>query len=231
VQNGVPLEQVVQTKLHPPRLRDEIIVRRPLLQRLHDTLLTHRVTVISAPAGYGKTSLLGGLAQQYPELPLAWLSLDALDNDSTSFLATMIAALQQIEPAFGAGALAQLTTIARPPVEPRRVVGALINDVLQTIPRPFVVVLDDLHEISAAPIHEALDYLLEHLPPQMHVAIAARHAPPLALPRLRARGHLAEFHLDDLRFTPAETAALLNERYRLDLSAEQLSALQTQSEG
>jgi LuxR family transcriptional regulator, maltose regulon positive regulatory protein len=223
--------EVVQTKLQPPRLREDTIVRRTLLQRLHQAVTSHRLTLISAPAGYGKTTLLVGLSHAYPELRLAWLSLDAFDNDPASFLAALVAALQQIEPECGRSALAQLPNESATGPATRRMIGGLINDVLQTIHQPFVVVLDDLHEITTAELYLALDYLLDHLPPHMHLAIAARHAPALALARLRARGQLAEIQLDDLRFTELETAALLNEQLRLELSSEQISALQARTEG
>ncbi len=179
---------VVQTKLQPPRPRDDLVVRQPLLHRLYQAIITHRLTLIAAPPGYGKTTLLAGVRHVYPDLPVAWLSLDASDNDAASFVAALIAALQQIEPACCGTVLPLLPNLSAPNADLRRVVGVVINDVLRTIPRSFAVVLDDLHEIDAPEIHAALDYLLERLPPQMHLVIATRYAPPLALARLRARG-------------------------------------------
>ncbi|MCB9078016.1 MAG: hypothetical protein H6631_10525 [Anaerolineaceae bacterium] len=240
-----PLEQpgwVAQTKLQPPRLRPDLIPRPRLRQTLIEAVRAHPLTLVSAPAGYGKTTLLaeGGLAlanepAAFSAAPqkfqLAWLSLDAEDNDPIGFLSALIAALQRLNPMCGTATQTLLTGLAQPAVEIRRVMGVLINDILAALPRPFVLILDDLHTLTDPAVYQGLDYLLERLPPPMRVVIGARHDPPLALARLRARGELAELRLAELRFTLAETTALLNERLRLSLSAADLLTLHHRAEG
>ncbi len=166
---------------------------------------------------------------------VAWLALDQDDNDLTRFLTALIASLQRLNPACGAAVTARLNASPASPsdasAQARRVVSALVNDILETLPDPFVLILDDLHYISAATIYVALDYALERLPPQMRMIVAARHDPPLALARLRARGQLAELRLPDLRFTLEETSSLVNDRLRLALADADLGQLQSRTEG
>jgi len=240
---------LVQTKLHPPLLREDVIPRSRLLDALHDALTSYPLTLISAPAGYGKTTLLAaycaeerrskGAEEMFPLTPpppcspaqVAWLSLDEEDNDPVRFLAYLIAALQHLNPACGTTAQAVLTSLPNPGVEARHIIGVLINDVLETLPDPFALILDDLHLISEPTVFVALDYLLERLPQQMHLAMGPRRDPPLALARLRARGQMVELRLADLRFTPNETTFFLNEKLGLDLSPDDLEALQERTEG
>ena len=162
------------------------------------------------------------------ERPAAWLSLDEGDNDPTRFLTYLVAALQTIAPTIGEGVLGALQSPQPPPTE--AILTALLND-LTTISDHFVLVLDDYHVLDAKPIDHALTFLLEHLPPQMHLVIATREDPPLPLARLRARGHLTELRAADLRFTPSEAAAFLNQVMGLNLSAEDIAALETRTEG
>jgi LuxR family maltose regulon positive regulatory protein len=159
---------------------------------------------------------------------MAWLTLDEEDNDPALFLAYLIAALQRLNPA--CGTIAQ-TILSNPGIGMRQVIGVLINDVLETLPDPFVLILDDLHLITEPAVFVALDYLLERLPPQMHLAVGTRHDPPLTLARLRARGQVAELRLADLRFTLDETTQFLNEKLRLDLSPADLAVLHDRTEG
>ena len=222
---------IVQTKLRPPRLRQDLVPRSLLLEGLHETISSRQLTLVSAPAGYGKTTLLASLSQAYPDLPVAWLSVDQEDNDATGFLSALIAALKRLNPACGLGAQAVLANLTNPAAEIRRVVGALINDTLETLPLPFLLVLDDLHTISELAVYQALDYLLDHMPPHMRLAVGTRRDPPLALARLRSRGELAELRLAELRFTLDEATALLNERLGLDLSAADLATLHARTEG
>ena len=159
---------------------------------------------------------------------LAWLSLDEGDNDPARFLTYLVAALQTIAANIGAGVLATLQSPQPPPTE--SILTALLNEIT-TIPDNFVLVLDDYHVIDSKPVDEALTFLLEHLPPQMHLVIATREDPHLPLARLRARGQLTELRAADLRFTPSEAAEFLNQVMGLNLSAEDIAALETRTEG
>ncbi len=163
-------------------------------------------------------------------LAMAWLSLDEGDNDPARFLTYLIAALpdEGTETSIGKGALSMLQSPQPPPAE--AVLTSLINEIA-AIPDRIILVLDDYHLIEAQPIHDALTFLLEHLPPQMHLVIATREDPHLPLARLRARGQLTELRAADLRFTSSEAAEFLNQVMGLDLSAEDIAALETRTEG
>ena len=222
---------LVETRLHPPALQGDLIPRPRLLTQLHGAVTSRRLSIVSAPAGYGKTSLLTDLCHLHPDLSVAWLGLEEEDSDPSRFLTVLVAALQRLNPACGTAALTLLANLPSPGAEVRRVVAVLINDLRETLPDPFVLVLDDLHLISEPIDYLALDYLLEHLPSQMHLAVATRHDPPLALARLRARGYLAEFRLPDLRFNLEEVAAFCDRKPDLALSPDDVSALQSHTEG
>ena len=159
---------------------------------------------------------------------VAWLSLDEGDNDPTRFLTYLVAALQTIVANIGAGVLGALQSPQPPPIE--SILTALLNEIT-TIPDNFILVLDDYHIIDSKPVDNALTFLLEHLPPQMHLVIATREDPHLPLARLRARGQLTELRAADLRFTPSEAAEFLNQVMGLNLSAEDIAALETRTEG
>ncbi len=165
-----------------------------------------RLTLISAPAGFGKTTLLSEWIP-HSERCVPWLSLDANDNDPARFWAYVIAALQMLQPDLGASALALLEAPQPPPIE--SILTLLLNDVA-AFPDRFVLVLDDYHLVETPAIHAALTFLLDHLPPQMHVMITSRSDPPLPLARWRVRRQLTEIRAADLRFTPDEAAAFLN---------------------
>jgi LuxR family maltose regulon positive regulatory protein len=217
---------ILATKLYIPRLRPNVVSRPRLLERLNEGL--HRkLTLISAPAGFGKTTLLGAWVALI-ERPVAWLSLDEGENDPAPFLTYFVAALQTIAATIGEGVLSALQSPQPPP--PEAILTALLND-LTTIQDPFVLVLDDYHMIAAKAVDQALTYLVEHLPPQMHLVIATREDPALPLARLRARGHLTEVRAADLRFTPSEAAAFLTQGMGLKLSAEDIAALERRTEG
>jgi len=227
-----PPDWLIQTKLQIPPPRSDVIHRPRLLASLREGLTSHCLTLLSAPAGYGKTTLLAStLHSPLSTLPVAWLALDKEDNDPVIFLAYLVAALQRLNPTYGITTQTLLTDLPNPGAQARRIVGALINDILKNLPDPFALALDDLHLITEPSIYAALDYLLERMPPQMRLAVGTRHDPPLALARLRARGQLAELRLSDLRFTPDETATFLNKTLRLDLSPADLTALQSRTEG
>jgi len=186
-----------------------------------------KLTLISAPAGFGKTTLIsewiaGG------ERPFAWLSLDERDGDLTRFWTYFIAAGQTVTPTFGTKALGMLESPQPAPAE--SILTVLLNEIA-ALPEKFALVLDDYHVLEAPPVDEALAFLLEHLPPQLHLVITTREDPPLPLPRLRARGRLTELRAADLRFTAEETAVFLNKVTGLDFSTIELSALARRTEG
>lgn len=210
----------------PPQTRPKVVSRPRLIKRLNEGL-HHKLTLVSAPAGFGKTTLVSQWVAQ-ADRPAAWLSLDGGDNDPTRFLAYLVAALQTITPRIGAGLLAVLQSTQPPPIE--TMLTALLNEIT-TIPDDFLLVLDDYHLINAPSIHHALTFLLEHLPPRMHLVIATREDPPLPLARLRVRGQLTELHIAELRFIPAEAAEFLNRVIGLKLSADDIAALETRTEG
>ena len=221
-------EPLLLTKLYVPPPRPKIVLRPRLIERLNEGLSAGRkLTLISAPAGFGKTTLVSEWVAGC-ERPVAWLSLDEGDNDPTRFLTYLVAALQTIAANIGEGVLGMLQSPQPPPIE--SILTALLNEIT-TIPDNFVLVLDDYHVIDSKPVDEALTFLLEHLPPQMHLVIATREDPPLPLARLRARGQLTELRAADLRFTPAEAAEFLNQVMGLNLSAEDIAALETRTEG
>jgi LuxR family maltose regulon positive regulatory protein len=230
---------ILTNKLYPPPTRptSSVVPRPRLIERLNEGLhRTPGVTLISAPAGFGKTTLVSDWLQQSdPRLRTAWLSLDDGDNDPTRFLTYFIAALQQLDPHIGQTAqrLLHATQPQPPPIE--TLMTALINDIsAMSAGDQRIIVLDDYHVIKDKPIDEALTFWLDHLPPPpggVHLVIATRDDPHLPLARLRARGQLTELRATDLRFTSSEAAEFLNQVMDLDLSAEDIAALETRTEG
>ena len=217
---------ILATKLYVPPSQPGIVPRPRLIGRLNDGLRC-RLILISAPAGFGKTTLLGEWIAGCGR-PAAWLSLDEGDSDPTRFLAYLVAALQTIEADIGEGVLGALQSPQPPPTE--SILTALLNEIA-AVEDEFVLVLDDYHVIDARPIDDALAFLLEHLPPGMHLVIATREDPHLPLARLRARGQLAELRATDLRFNSSEAAAFLGEVMGLSLSVEDITVLETRTEG
>jgi LuxR family transcriptional regulator, maltose regulon positive regulatory protein len=225
-----------------------------LIERLNEGLSSGRkLTIISASAGFGKTTLVSEWVACCGR-PVAWLSLDEGDNDPTRFLTYLVAALQTIAQRsprrgskvegvvtkLGEGVLGALQSPQPPPIE--SILTALINEITIIPDNPstrpfgqsgqrFIFVLDDYHIIDSKPVDNALAFLLEHLPPQMHLVITTREDPPLPLARLRARNQLTELRADDLRFTPLESAEFLNQMMGLNLSAEDIAALEARTEG
>jgi LuxR family maltose regulon positive regulatory protein len=195
--------------------------------------LGRKLTLVSAPAGFGKTTLVaewldnlkaaGGAGR-----PFTWLSLDENDNDPARFVTYLLAALQNVAPEIGQAAQAMLQAPQPPP--PQSWLTSLINDIAAT-PQPFVLVLDDYHLIHTLAIHQQLAFLLEHQPPQIHLAIVTREDPPLPLARWRARGQTVEIRQADLRFTERETVDFMRQAMQLDLSAADVAALQRRTEG
>jgi len=217
---------ILATKLSIPRLRPNVVSRPRLLERLNEGLHC-KLILISAPAGFGKTTLVSEWVAGC-QRPAAWLSLDEGDNDPTRFLTYLVAALQTIAATIGEGVLGVLHSPQPSPTA--SILTALLND-LTTISDHFVLVLDDYHVLDAKPIDHALTFLLDHLPPHMHLVIATREDPPLPLARLRVGGHLIELRAVDLRFTPSEAAAFLNQVMGLNLEAPDIAALETRTEG
>src|SRR5215472_2981571 len=220
---GFPL---LATKLHCPLPRASLVSRPHLTARLVQGA-AGPLTLISAPAGFGKTTLL---AQWLSEstTPVAWLALDKEENDPARFLRYLVAAVQTLVPTIGTGVVGVLQSRQPPPIAALLV--TLLNT-LSTAPTPFVLVLDDYHLIEAQAVDQALTYLIEHLPPQVHLVLATRQDPQLPLARLRARGQMTELRAADLRFTPAEAAAFLTQVIGLHLSAEDITALDARTEG
>jgi LuxR family maltose regulon positive regulatory protein len=223
---------LLTTKLFMPPVGPRLVPRPHLIQQLEEGLhLGHRMTLVSAPAGFGKTTLLSDWLRQ-TDRAVAWLSLDEGDNDPTRFLAYLIAALQKIDPMLGQTAQAMLQA-PRSASQPEPLLTTLINDIVAAA-ELFIFVLDDYHVIEASPIHKAVSFLLDHLPPferGMHLVIATRADPPLPLARLRGRGQLTELHAAELRFTSNEATAYFNETMALALSAEHIAALEQRTEG
>jgi len=217
---------LLATKLFIPPPRTSIVSRPRLIERINEGM-QGKLTLISAPAGFGKTALVSEWITSCGQ-PVAWLSLDEGDNDLKRFLAYLIAALRTIMQNIGEGALSLLDAAPLPEIEP--ILTSLLNEIA-LIPDHFILVLDDYHLLESKQVDEALIFLVEHLPLQMHLIIATREDPPLPLPRLRARGQLTELRAADLRFTPAEAADFLNRVMGLSLSAENIAALETRTEG
>lgn len=235
---------LLSTKLYVPRARQKMVLRPRLLERMNAGLrsadggFTRKLTLLSAPAGYGKTTLATGwlaeLSAQEPAPQLAWLSLEENDNNVIRFLSYLVAALQQINPAIGAELQPLLQTESDVPVEP--LLTALVNDIAECGANSvsgagFFLVLDDYHFITDFRIHEALDFLIDHIPPCMHLVILSRIDPPIPLGRLRVLRAMAELRQADLQFNVEEATTFLNNLMRLDLSAEDVAALEAQTEG
>ncbi len=220
---------VLATKLYIPPPPPKVVLRPRLVERLNEGL--HRkLTLVSAPAGFGKTTLISewvaGL--QASDRQVAWLSLDEGDSDPTRFISYLVAALRTIAPNISEGVVVALQSPQPPPAE--AVLTALLNEIA-TIPDNFVLILDDYHVIDARAVDDALTFLLEHLPPQGHLVITTREDPQLPLARFRARDQLTELRATNLRFTPDEAATFLNRVIGPGLAAVDVTALETRTEG
>src|ERR671910_88561 len=223
-------DALVTTKVRVPRTRPELVPR----PRLREALVRNegrRLTLVSAPAGFGKTTLLSEWLEESSEdgRPVAWLSLEEADNDPARFLAYLVSALQSaLGEGIGEGVQASLRLPEFPPVE--AVVGVLINE-LSDVRDEVTIVLDDYHVIHSGPIHEATSFLLEHLPENVHLVISSRADPPLPLAKLRARDQVTEIRAAELRFTTEEATAFLKGVMGLTLSAADVATLEEVTEG
>jgi len=217
---------VLETKLYIPQPRPKLVPRPNLIARLNDGIQS-KLTLISAPAGFGKTTLLIDWINQ-TEIQVSWISLDAEDGNSLRFLTYLVSAIHKIHPAVGVEAISSLHSSQ--PLQIEAVLTNLINEIA-SIPNSFVIVLDDYHLIDEKQIHDIIEFLLDHLPQNMHVVIATRSDPPLSLARLRSRNHLSEFRASDLNFHTDETTDFLNRVMTLDLSKESIAVLESRTEG
>jgi LuxR family maltose regulon positive regulatory protein len=219
-------DELLATKVNLPRTRPDRLARSRLVQRL-DEGMGQPLVLVCTPAGFGKTTLLADWAAD-ATLPVGWLSLDPDDNEPMRFWRYVVAALDRVVGGLGE----QIVPLLGPGsgTSTHGVVTALINR-LQTQPDELALVLDDYHLIDEPAIHDSLGFLLSHLPPRLHLAIASRSDPPLPVARLRASGQLAELRAADLRFTPQEAAAFLREVWKLDLPPEAVAALEARTEG
>ena len=238
---------LLSTKLYLPSPRQELVPRPRLFEKL-DKGARGRFTLVSAPAGFGKTTLVSEWAS-LGSVPVAWLSLDEGDNDQVHFLLYFIAALQSVRGNVGETALAVLQSPQPPEIEP--LLQGLINEIAdfpddpptvleRSSPLPsdeeyagqgFVLVIDDYHFLDTPQIHNAVVFLIEQLPPQMHLVITTREDPPLPLARWRARNQMTEIRASDLRFSEAEAADFLNQIMGLELTADDIAALESRTEG
>ena len=218
---------LLESKYRVPRPRPGTVPRPRLMDHLAAAELPP-LTVVAAPAGFGKTTLLAEwLAALSGDSAVGWLSLDQSDDDLPQFLAYLVSAVGAATDVVGTGPLLQLAA-ASPSAEP--VLTTLVNE-LDRLPTHLVLVLDDYHLVSAPEVHEAMTFLVEHQPPELHVVLATRADPPLPLARMRARGQLREVRAADLRFTVDEAAAYLNESMGLTLSDAQVATLDGRTEG
>lgn len=218
------LGDLLQTKLHMPRSRPSLVPRPHLIDKLNQGL-SGKLTLVSAPVGFGKTTLVTEWAMAC-DMPTAWLSLDEEDSEPVRFWRYFIAGLQTIQAGFGEEILPLFLETLRL----RTAVAALINAISKT-PHHIIFVLEDYHLIQSEALQESLTYFLERQPPQLHLVITTREDPPIPLPRWRARGELVEIRERDLRFTAAETTALLNDALGLNLTTQQIGKLDRKTEG
>lgn len=219
-------DELLLTKLAPPRPHPSTLWRERLFVRL-DQALERKIALIAAPPGFGKSTLVGEWAAARRK-PIAWVSLDAGDDDPIRFWQYVIAACQTAGPALGKTALAALRSSQQPSFE--RILTAFLNEIAQ-LSAPLILVLDDYHVIASLEIHDTLAFLLDHLPPSLHLILITRGEPPLPLARLRARDELVELTATDLRFSRDEIQTLFHQVLKLPVSDESLARLVERTEG
>ena len=219
------MDQLLTTKLYIPQIHEDLVPRPQLYQRL-DAGVTRKLTLVSAPTGFGKSTLVTSwLAER--DQPAAWLSLDQGDNDPVRFWSYLVAAIQTIHPQIGVEAR---QIISASQLRSTEIVAiSLLNDISQ-LAADLVLVLDDYHIIEAGQVHESLSYILEHQPPNLHIILITRVDPSISLARLRVHRQLSEIRAEDLQFSSQEAASLLNEKMGLSLNPDQIEALNTHTE-
>jgi LuxR family maltose regulon positive regulatory protein len=218
---------LLTTKLHVPALRHELIGRAPLVKIL-SAARSNKLTLVDAPAGWGKTTVLAQwVSQEQAHGRFAWLSLDRADNDPARFWAYVVAALQQANPEMATHAF-EFLAVGADPLEV--LLPTLLND-LTVLEDQIVLLLDDYYLVTNPAIHDEVAFVIDHMPPSLRLVLATRSDPPFPLARLRARGDLLEVRTHDLRFVDAEATVLLNEILRLNLAEEEVSLLCRRTEG
>ncbi|MGE5248898.1 MAG: AAA family ATPase, partial [Bacteroidota bacterium] len=222
------VEGLLKTKLFAPPSRPNQVARRALLDKLNEARqMGIPCVLVSAPAGFGKTTLVSDWVRS-SGAPFAWLALDEGDNNVLRYWRYVDAALQTIDTHIGEALREALYSTQTPVME--QIITGLVNDIILS-EKQFILVLEDYHVIENAAVHESLDFLLDHVPPQMQLVITTRSDPPLHLARRRGRGQLAEVRATDLRFSLGEIATFLNQRMQLELTEEDISALGQRTEG
>ena len=221
-----PQFPLLATKLFVPHPRPDQVNRSHLIDQLNEGV-SRKLTLISAPAGFGKTTLLSEWIAQGSQ-SVAWISLDKSENDPVQFIHYLIAAVQNSYPKIGEAALSQLQSSQRPPVE--SILISLIQD-FSGLSDELIIVLDDYHSIDADSIHQLIRTLLDYLPVQVHLTISSRVDPPLPLARLRVNQQLSELRTNDLCFTEAEIAVFFNQTLNLQLTSGDISILESRTEG
>ena len=221
---GLP---IIRTKLHRPRLNSELVTRPRLLELL-DRTLEVPLTLVSAPAGYGKSVLVSQWAERQ-ESPCAWLSLDESDSELRLFLTYLVAAIETVAPD---ACPSTRELIGAPHLPPIKIVGGHLINELDVIDAPLVLILEDYHRIAASsPVHELLGFVLENPPRSLHVLITARHDPPLPVALLWGDHRAAGIRIQDMKFNRAETAELIDQAAGLSVSEEALAHLDQELEG
>jgi LuxR family maltose regulon positive regulatory protein len=223
-------QTLLQTKLYRPPVRPFLVPRPHLVEKLDEASSSCLLTLVSAPAGYGKTTLVGEWVRERhdTESVFCWVSLDEADNEPVLFWSYVLAALERANLPVGGQLLSSLAAPSSPSL---MVVIAHFLNALETYEQRIVFILDDYHVIDEGVVHEQVEFLVERLPPQHHVILLTRADPPLPLTRWRARREMAEVRQADLRFEQSEVARLLNEKLALDLKEHEMANLERRTEG